>query len=64
MARTVVRTFDIGHGVAAKDRQLADESPLLTVLATEADSVVNWLTAGQALQRALLEGVEQGLQAW
>ena len=63
VARTVVRTFDIGHGVAAKDRQLADESPLLTVLATEADSVVDWLTAGQALQRALLEGVEQGLQA-
>ena len=63
VARTVVRTFDIGHGVAAKDRQLADESPLLTVLTTATDSVLDWLAAGQALQCMLLEGVERGLQA-
>ncbi len=62
-AQTVVRTFDMGHGVGAKDKQLADESPLLTVLATDADTLRDWLTAGQALQRMLLTGIELGLQA-
>jgi hypothetical protein len=43
IAQMVVRTFDMGHGVAAKDRQLADESPVLAVLSTEADSPCDWL---------------------
>ena len=63
VAQAVVRTFDMGHGVAAKDRQLADESPLLAVLATEGDTTTDWLVAGQALQRSLLSGVQLGLQA-
>lgn len=63
VAQAVVRTFDMGHGVAARDRQLADESPLLTVLATGGDTVADWLVAGQALQRMLLKGVGFGLQA-
>lgn len=63
VAQLVVRTFDMGHGVAAKDRQLADESPVLAVLSTMGDSPRDWLAAGQALQRLLLLGVQLGLQA-
>ncbi len=63
VAQMVVRSFDMGHGVAAKDRQLADESPVLAVLATDADTPRDWLAAGQALQRLLLQGVRLGLQA-
>lgn len=63
VAQMVVRTFDMGNGVAAKDRQLADESPVLAVLTTEGDSPRDWLAAGQALQRLLLQGVQLGLQA-
>lgn len=63
VAQMVVRTFDMGHGVAAKDRQLADESPVRAVLATAGDSPRDWLVAGQALQRLLLQGVQLRLQA-
>jgi hypothetical protein len=63
VAQTVVRTFDMGHGVAAKDRQLADASPVLAVLSTAGDTPRDWLAAGQALQRLLLVGVRLGLQA-
>jgi len=63
VAQLVIRTFDMGHGVGAKDRQLADESPVLAVLSTASDSQQNWLAAGQALQRLLLAGVQAGLQA-
>lgn len=63
LAQAVVRTFDLGDGVAAKDQQLASGSPWLTLLLTEADDVQAWLTAGQALQRALLTGCRLGLQA-
>lgn len=63
VAQLVVRSFDMGHGVAAKDRQLADESPLLAVLSTTGDEPRDWLAAGQALQRLLLVGVRHGLQA-
>ncbi|MDY0022456.1 hypothetical protein [Arenimonas caeni] len=49
--------------VGARDRQLAEGSPLLSVLGTPGDSPADWLRAGQALQRALLAGVVHGLQA-
>ncbi len=63
IAQVVVRTFDMGEGVGAKDRELADASPVLAVLGTESDTAADWLRAGQALQRLLLEGVRHGLQA-
>ena len=63
VAQVVVRTFDMGHGVGAKDRQLADESPLLAVLSTDGDAPLDWLQAGQALQRVLLTAARHGLQA-
>ncbi|HRP25542.1 hypothetical protein [Thauera sp.] len=63
IAQAVVRTFDMGNGVAAKDQQLLTASPWLTVLTTAGDDVQSWLHAGQALQCALLVGCRHGLQA-
>lgn len=63
IAQAVVRRFDMGKGVAAKDEELLLGSPWLTVLTTTADDPVSWLKAGQALQRALLVACRHGLQA-
>jgi len=62
-ARMVVRSFDMGGGVAAHDTHLAEGSPLLAVLGTRGDRPRDWLVAGQALQRLLLRGVGIGMQA-
>ncbi len=51
---TLIRTFDHGGGVAARDRDLAAGSPVLAVLGTERDDPPSWLRTGQALQRVLL----------
>ena len=63
IAQAVVRTFDMGNGVGAKDSQLAEESPVLAVLGTQGDSQADWLKAGQALERILLTACGAGLQA-
>lgn len=63
LAQAVVRTFDIGHGVGARDRQLADASPVLAVLGTSGDDLASRVAAGQALQRLLLTARLHGLQA-
>jgi hypothetical protein len=63
VAQMVVRTFDLGNGIAASDRQLADGSPVLAVLGTAADAPRDRLVAGMALQRVLLAAVLHGLQA-
>src|SRR5262245_64674969 len=63
VAPLVVRTFDLGGGVGAKDRELAEASPLLAVLSTDGDHPGDWLPAGQALQRILLVACRHGLQA-
>lgn len=63
LAKSVVRTFDMGNGVGAKDSQLADESPILAVLGTSGDGPRDWLSSGQALQRLLLVACLNGLQA-
>ena len=46
----VVRTFDIGGKVAAKEKELATGSPMLAVLSTPGDDVSDWVAAGQAMQ--------------
>lgn len=63
VAQVVVRTFDMGNGVAARDRELAEGSPLLAILGTTDDQPRDWLRAGQALQRVLLVACSLGLQA-
>ncbi len=50
----VIRTFDLGEGQAAKDRDIAVYSPGLVVLGTEVDEPWAWISAGQALARVLL----------
>ena len=63
VAQLVVRTFDMGGGVGAKDKELAEASPLLAVLGTQRDDVNAWILAGQALQRVALTACRLGLQA-
>ncbi len=63
VAKLIVRTFDLGRGAGAKDRQLAEGSPLLAVLGTARDDPPDWMRAGQALQRVLLVACQLGLQA-
>lgn len=63
ITQAVVRTFDMGDGVAARDQQLVTGSPWLAVLTTPQDDTPAWLCAGQALQRALLVACRFGLQA-
>jgi nitroreductase len=59
----LVRTFDVGNGVAARDRELAVGSPLIACLGTTRDTPLEWLNAGQALQRVLLLATAYGLHA-
>lgn len=62
-ARFVVCTFNLGSGIGAKDRELAETSPLLVVLGTLGDQRRDWLLAGQALEHVLLVACRHGLQA-
>lgn len=63
VAQWVVRSFDMGGGIAAKDQELAEHSPLLAVLTSAVDEPRSWLEAGQALARVLLTACRHGLQA-
>ncbi|HEY7148242.1 MAG TPA: hemerythrin domain-containing protein [Gaiellaceae bacterium] len=63
IAPFVVRTFDVGRGVAAHDRKIADGSPVLAVLGTPGDEPRDWLIAGQALARLLLRAAQDGVSA-
>jgi len=62
-AQAIVRTFDRGDGEAAKDRELAEHSPVLAILGTDSDTPMDWLRAGQALERVLLTAARAGIQA-
>ena len=63
LAALVVRTFDVGNGIAARDKALAAGSPLLACISTTTDDAAAWLAAGQALQRVLLTATAHGLDA-
>jgi len=63
VATLLVRTFDIGRGQAAKDRELAAGSPVLAVLGTDRDDSSAWLSVGQALSRVLLRACADGVSA-
>lgn len=62
-APLVIRTFDLGGGRAARDRDLALGSPVLAVLCTRDDSPVELLRAGQALAHLLLLARASGVDA-
>lgn len=59
----IVRTFDIGKGQAAKDREIAAGAPALVVLHTGGDEPADWAATGGALVRMLLELAARGLSA-
>lgn len=59
----VVRRFDMGKKIGARDAELVVTAPVLAVLETDDDQPADWLQAGQALQHLLLLACEQGLQA-
>jgi hypothetical protein len=59
----VIRTFDLGTGRAAKDRELALGSPALAAVGTVGDAPRDWLAAGQAVQHVLLRAWIDGLAA-
>lgn len=59
----VIRTFDLGGFHAARDREMADGSPVLAVVSTQADMPRDWLAAGQALARVLLLARAEGVWA-
>ena len=55
LAAAVVRTFDIGKGVAEGDRRkVTAPSAVLALLSTTVDDVSDWLRAGRALSHVLL----------
>lgn len=58
-----VRTFDVGRGVAARDRKLVEHSPTLFVLGTDGDDIADHIRAGQALERVLLRATQEEVSA-
>jgi hypothetical protein len=59
----VVRTFDVGAGQAAKDRQFADGSPPLAVLSSVDDDPRDWLATGERLAMLFLRATTHGVSA-
>lgn len=59
----VIRTFDMGQGIGAKDEQIAAGSPALLVVATPGDGPRDWLAAGAAHAEMLLAVAAAGLTA-
>jgi hypothetical protein len=59
----IVRTFDVGDGVAATHEQLARGSPLLVTLSSPTDDNQGWLATGMGLQHLLLVATELGYSA-
>jgi hypothetical protein len=62
-APLVIRTFDLGEGRAARDRELAIGSPALAVLGSRDDSPVELVRCGEALARLLLLARASGVFA-
>ncbi|MDR6203896.1 hypothetical protein QF025_002616 [Paraburkholderia graminis] len=60
---SVVRTFDLGGGLAAAHHSLALGSPLLMCIATGTDDAAAWISAGQTLERVLLTAAAEGMTA-
>ncbi|MGE0556299.1 MAG: nitroreductase [Gemmatimonadales bacterium] len=63
IAPLLVRTFDVGDGIAAIDHRLATGSPALAILWTRGDGRADWVAAGRGLVRALLSLAADGISA-
>jgi hypothetical protein len=63
-ARFVIRTFDLGTNVAPADaKKILDGSPALALLASNSDTVDDWLNIGRALAKMLLKITSVGYSA-
>ncbi|MFG2758519.1 Acg family FMN-binding oxidoreductase [Streptomyces wuyuanensis] len=56
-----VRDFAAGRAVAGRGSATFEKRPRLALLGTPHDGVLDWLTAGQALERVLLQATLDGL---
>lgn len=59
----VVRSFDMGKSIGAKDRALVEAAPAVLAFATADDTPLRWLEAGHAHALAFLEVASAGLTA-
>jgi hypothetical protein len=59
--RAPVRDFTAGHRVEGHRSAVFEQSPCLAVLGTREDGREDWLRAGQALERVLLQATLDGL---
>lgn len=61
--RLLARLAGAGQITGPRDQRLARSAPLLALLTAPGDGPYHWMLAGQAMQRVLLEGARNGLQA-
>lgn len=62
-APLIIRTFDRGDQIAAKEHELATHSPILAALCTDRDDPISWLKCGMALEDVLLVARSHGIDA-
>lgn len=63
ISRFVIKHCNLGGLVAGRSATLCQTSPVIALLTTNADTALDWLNAGQALQFVLLTACKRGLQA-
>lgn len=61
--RSLLTRLDLGRSAGARDGDLVRTAPAVAVLWTDGDKPVDWLAAGQALERGLLTAAEHGVLA-
>jgi hypothetical protein len=63
LAPLATRLLDLGSRQAIRDRDLADGSPVLAILGTDGDAPMDWVRAGEALDRVLLRAESEDVAA-
>ena len=64
VGRLVIRTFDIGDGIAAADeRKILSATPALGLLSSSGDGPADWVATGRSLVRVLLTLTAAGYTA-
>jgi hypothetical protein len=54
---------DLGSARSTRDHAAFEKAPTLAILSTRSDQPVDWIRAGQALERVLLEATSAGISA-
>lgn len=64
VGRLVIRTFDMGDGIAAADeKKILSATPALALLSSPRDEPTDWIATGRVLARVLLSLTARGLTA-